>query len=50
MAEEGTGESGNNEAAAAKTTAGSQKNPLVAVLLILNLIAMGTVAFFQYKR
>ncbi len=49
MAEEGTGESGNNEAAGAKTTAGSQKNPLVAVLLILNLIAMGTVAFFQYK-
>ena len=27
----------------------SQKNPLVALLLILNLVALGTVAFFQYR-
>jgi flagellar FliL protein len=33
--------------AAKKST--SQKNPLVAVLLILNMLMMGTVAFFQYK-
>lgn len=29
--------------------AASSKNPLVAILLILNLGAMGTIAFFQYK-
>jgi flagellar FliL protein len=27
----------------------SQKNPFVALLLVLNLVAMGTIAFFQYK-
>lgn len=27
----------------------SSKNPLVAVLLVLNLVAMGTIAFFQYN-
>jgi flagellar FliL protein len=46
-------ENENTETAAAapakKPAAASQKNPLVAVLLILNMIAMGTVAFFQYK-
>lgn len=29
--------------------ASSGKNPLVAVLLVLNLVAMGTIAFFQYR-
>jgi flagellar FliL protein len=48
MAEEGTEETGKTEEAA-KPKATSQKNPLVAVLLVLNMIAMGTVAFFQYK-
>ena len=33
----------------AKSKATSQKNPLVAVLLVLNMIALGTVAFFQFK-
>jgi flagellar FliL protein len=50
MAEEGTEEVGQAEApAAAKPKATSQKNPLVAVLLIVNIAAMGTVAFLQYK-
>lgn len=49
MAEEGTEEVGQAEAAAPKAKATSQKSPLVAVLLILNIAAMGTVAFFQYK-
>ncbi len=31
------------------TPAPSGKNPLVAVLLVLNLVAMGTIAFFQYR-
>lgn len=31
------------------TPASSGKNPLVAVLLVLNLVAMGTIAFFQYR-
>ncbi len=48
MAEEGTGETGQAEVAS-KPKATSQKNPLVAILLILNIAAMGTVAFFQYK-
>lgn len=47
MADENT-ESGENQAAAAPKPA-SQKNPLVAVLLIVNIIALGTVAFMQYK-
>ena len=33
----------------AKAAATSQKNPLVAILLILNMLGMGTIAFFQYK-
>jgi len=37
------------EVAAAKTKAKSEKNPLVAVLLILNMAATGTIAFFQYQ-
>lgn len=36
-------------ATAAAAPAASSKNPLVAILLILNLGAMGTIAFFQYK-
>jgi len=49
MAEEGTEEQGKTEEAVAKPKAASQKNPLVAVLLIVNIFAMGAVAFFQYK-
>lgn len=37
------------EAGAAPAAAPSGKNPLVALLLILNMGALGTVAFFQYK-
>lgn len=48
MAEEGTEEVGQVEEVS-KPKATSQKNPLVAVLLILNIFAMGTVAFLQYK-
>ena len=38
----------NNEAASSPAAA-SGKNPLVALLLVLNMIAMGVVAFFQYR-
>jgi flagellar FliL protein len=38
----------NNEAASSPAPA-SGKNPLVALLLVLNMIAMGVVAFFQYR-
>lgn len=48
MAEEGNAETGQEEVAA-KPKATSQKNPLVAVLLVLNMAATGTIAFFQYK-
>ena len=34
---------------AAKPKATSEKNPLVALLLIINMFALGAVAFFQYK-
>lgn len=38
----------NNEAAStAAPTSG--KNPLVALLLVLNMISMGVIAFFQYR-
>lgn len=47
MADEETEETGGGEAKAAKSP--SQKNPLVALLLILNMAGLGTVAFFQYK-
>ncbi len=33
----------------AATAASSGKNPLVAALLVLNLAAMGTIAFFQWR-
>ncbi|MFP5491858.1 MAG: flagellar basal body-associated protein FliL [Bacteriovoracia bacterium] len=38
----------NNEAGSSSAPA-SGKNPLVALLLVLNMIAMGVVAFFQYR-
>lgn len=44
MAEENAEASGAKEAPSA-----SQKNPLVAILLLLNMVGLGTVAFFQYK-
>ena len=47
MAEEGE-EVGQEEAKPKK--ASSAKNPLVALLLILNMAGLGTVAFFQYKQ
>lgn len=34
---------------AKESSSGSQKNPFVVILLILNLISLATVAFFQYK-
>lgn len=37
------------QAASAPAAAPSGKNPLVALLLVLNMAALGTVAFFQYK-
>lgn len=40
----------NNEAGQAEqTAAASQKNPLVALLLVVNMAALGFVAFTQYK-
>lgn len=36
-------------ATAAGVPVSSGKNPLVTILLVLNMAAMGTVAFFQYK-
>lgn len=32
-----------------EASSGGQKNPFVVVLLVLNLISLATVAFFQYK-
>jgi len=51
MAEEGSEDTGSSSegSPAKKSTEASSKNPLVAVLLILNMFAMGAVAFFQYK-
>ena len=34
---------------AGETSPSSQKNPFVTLLLILNLLGIGTIAFFQYK-
>ncbi len=48
MAEEGKEEVGQEEAGSSSKPA-SGKNPLVALLLVLNMAALGTVAFFQYK-
>ncbi|MBY0518018.1 MAG: flagellar basal body-associated FliL family protein [Bacteriovoracaceae bacterium] len=40
----------NTETApAASSSAPSAKNPLVTILLVLNMAAMGTIAFFQYR-
>ena len=48
MADEENAETGAEEGVK-PAKAASQKNPLVALLLILNLAGLGTVAFFQYK-
>lgn len=48
MADEEVGEQ-VKPAGEKKPKASSEKNPLVAVLLVLNIVAMGTVAFFQFK-
>ena len=48
MADEDNAETGAEEAGK-PAKAPSQKNPLVALLLILNLAGLGTVAFFQYR-
>jgi flagellar protein FliL len=32
-----------------EASSSSQKNPLVALLLVLNMLSMGTIAFFQYR-
>jgi len=39
----------NQQGAPAEKSAPSSKNPLVAVLLVFNMIALGAVAFMQYK-
>ena len=49
MADDNPEDNKGAEGAAGAKKESSQKNPLVAVLLILNLVAMGTIAFFQYK-
>lgn len=48
MADDEVNEEGAGEAEVSKPS-GSQKNPLVAVLLLLNMVALGAVAFFQYQ-
>lgn len=40
---------GNEEVGQAGNKPTSQKNPLVAILLLFNLAGLGAVAFFQYK-
>ena len=50
MAEEDVNEAGNAEVEAPQAAGpSSQKNPLVAVLLVFNMIGLGAVAFFQYQ-
>ena len=39
----------NAEKSASEAKPASQKNPLVAILLLLNMVGLGTVAYFQYK-
>lgn len=39
----------SNQGAPAEKSAPSSKNPLVALLLVMNMIALGAVAFMQYK-
>ena len=41
---------GSAPEASAPKEAGSQKNPLVTILLLLNMVGLGTVAFFQYQQ
>jgi flagellar FliL protein len=50
MAEEDVNEAGNAEVEAPQAAGpSSQKNPLVAVLLVFNMLGLGAVAFFQYQ-
>ncbi|MBD66166.1 MAG: hypothetical protein CME62_13220 [Halobacteriovoraceae bacterium] len=49
MAEDNTEENTGGAESAKAAPAASGKNPLVALLLILNMAALGTVAYFQYK-
>lgn len=39
----------NAEVSGSQASAASQKNPLVMILLVLNMIGLGTVAYFQYQ-
>lgn len=39
----------NAAASGSEAKPASQKNPLVAILLVLNMVGLGTVAYFQYK-
>jgi flagellar FliL protein len=39
----------NNQGVQAEKSAPSSKNPLVALLLVMNMLALGAVAFMQYK-
>ena len=39
----------NNQGAQAEKSAPSSKSPLVALLLVMNMIALGAVAFMQYR-
>lgn len=47
MADENAESTEQQPESSAKTA--SQKNPLVTILLILNMLGLGTVAYFQYK-
>ena len=49
MAEDDAKEVGEGAPQAAPKKSPSQKNPLVAVLLVLNMISLGVVAFMQYR-
>lgn len=49
MADEDENDVGAGGGATDSAKKSSDKNPLVTILLILNMAAMGTVAFFQYK-
>jgi flagellar FliL protein len=49
MADEDQVEGGAQPEAAKSPAAKSQKNPLVAILLVFNMLALGAVAFMQYQ-
>lgn len=48
MAEQDT-DNPENSTATGKAKTSGQKNPLVAILLVFNMVALGAVAFLQYK-